>query len=58
MHSILGPLAFANPTLMGVRGRDLGLVAGDVAPHPDDVTRIDRLAVQCPRCRRKTAVVA
>lgn len=54
----LGPIAYANPTLLGIRARDLGLVEDDRAAHPDDVTRLDRLAVQCPRCRRKTALAA
>ena len=41
----LGPLAFANPSLLMVLGRDLGLVDKGV----------DRLALQCPKCRRKSA---
>ena len=54
----LGPIAFANPALMGIVARDLGL--GDEGPvgQPGDVTRGDRLALQCPRCRRRTAFAA
>jgi len=51
----LGPLAFANPTLMMIAGRDLGLVDQGVRSEDDEVLRSDRLALQCPKCRRKTA---
>ncbi len=54
----LGPIAFANPTLMAITGSDLGLCGGPMAPHRDDMTRSDRLALQCPRCRRRTAFSA
>lgn len=50
----LGPLAFANPSLMTVVGRDLGLVDEGVDSQ-DGVTRGDRLALQCAKCRRKSA---
>jgi hydrogenase-4 component H len=53
----LGPLAFANPTLMMFHGRDLGLVDEGVRSDGGDVQRSDRLALQCPKCRRKTAHV-
>ncbi len=54
----LGPIAFANPTLMAVVARDLRL--GDEGPvgQPSGITRADRLALQCPRCRRRTAFAA
>lgn len=54
----LGPIAFANPTLLGIVGRDLGLGTGGPVGDRDDVTRGDRLAMQCPRCRRKSAFAA
>ena len=50
----LGPLAFANPSLMMVVGRDLGLVDEGVESE-GGVTRGDRLTLQCPKCRRKSA---
>jgi hydrogenase-4 component H len=53
----LGPLAFANPTLLMYHGRELGLVDEGVRSGSDDVLRSDRLALQCPKCRRKTASV-
>ena len=54
----LGPLAYANPTLMMMAGRDLAVVdepvrSGDADPH-----RGPRLSIQCPKCRRKTAWAA
>ena len=54
----LGPLAFANPTVMMVVGRDLGLVDQGVRSADGEVLRNDRLALQCPKCRRKTASAA
>lgn len=51
----LGPLAFANPTLMMVVGRNLGLVDQGVKGEGEEVRRGDRLTLQCPKCRRKTA---
>ncbi len=51
----LGPLAFANPTLLMVVGRDLGLVDPGVRSHDGEIRRSERMAIQCPRCRRKTA---
>jgi len=52
----LGPLAFANPTLMMVVARDLGLVDQGVKGEGEEVLRGDRLTLQCPKCRRKTAL--
>lgn len=51
----LGPLAYANPTLMMFRGRELGLIDEGVKSQGEDVSRGDRLTLQCPKCRRKTA---
>ena len=53
----LGPIAFANPTLMMLVNRDLGLVGPGVKSDDGEIRRSDRLAVQCARCRRKTASV-
>lgn len=49
----LGPVAYANPTLLVTIGRDLDLAARPVTS--DGVQRADRLSIQCARCRRKTA---
>jgi hydrogenase-4 component H len=54
----LGPLAFANPTLMLVAGRDLSVVEEPVRTESSEVHRADRLRIQCPRCRRATALHA
>ena len=51
----LGALAFANPTLMMFRGRELGLIDEGVKSPNGEVLRSDRLTLQCPKCRRKTA---
>ena len=54
----LGPLAFTNPTLMLVAGRDLSVVEDPVSTSGATVQRADRLRIQCPRCRRQTALDA
>ncbi|NND96845.1 MAG: 4Fe-4S dicluster domain-containing protein [Pirellulaceae bacterium] len=54
----LGPLAFSNPTLMLVAGRDLGIVDQAVKTQGATVQRADRLRIQCPKCRRATALHA
>ncbi len=51
----LGPLAYANPTLMMFSSRELGLVEQGVRSEDGEVPRSDHLALQCPKCRRKTA---
>jgi hydrogenase-4 component H len=51
----LGSLAYANPTLMMFRGRELGLVEQGVRSQGGELPRGDRLELQCPKCRRKTA---
>jgi hydrogenase-4 component H len=53
----LGPLAFANPSLLMTLSRDLGIVDRGVNADPADVRRSERLDLQCPRCRRRTALV-
>ena len=54
----LGPLAFTNPTLMLMAGRDLGVVEKPVKSESETVQRADRLRIQCPKCRRATALHA
>lgn len=51
----LGPIAFANPTLMMGAAQDLGVAGSAVQSGDGEVQRGDRVGVQCPRCRRKTA---
>jgi hydrogenase-4 component H len=54
----LGPLADTNPTLLLLGIRDLGLLEPGVGAGPSGPRRTERLAVQCARCRRKTARAA
>ncbi|HDL77386.1 MAG TPA: 4Fe-4S dicluster domain-containing protein [Lentisphaerae bacterium] len=53
----LGPLAYGNPTLMLVGGRELKVVEPGVRPSSEDVLRQQRVSIACPRCRRKTSLV-
>jgi len=52
----LGPLAFTNPTLMLVSQSDLALVDEGVTADSKDAQRSQRISIQCPKCRRKTAL--
>jgi len=54
----LGPVSFANPTLSMFAGQKLGYVEKGVKSTADTVIRADRLAIQCPKCKRKTARAA
>ncbi len=54
----LGPTAYANPTLLLAGGQGLGLVGPGVKSHDGTPRRGERMAVQCPKCRRKTAFAA
>ena len=54
----LGPLAYTNPTLLLMSGRDLGVVERAVKSEGDAVQRPDRLRIQCPKCRRETSLHA
>lgn len=54
----LGPASFANPTLAMFTGMDLGYVEQGVHSDSDTALRQDRMALQCPKCRRKTARAA
>jgi len=52
----LGPLAFTNSTLMLVSLKELAVVSEPVAAEPDAPHRGQHLTIQCPRCRRATAL--
>ena len=53
----LGPLAFANPTLMLTAMEDMGL--SDKEPEPKrELRRGDKLRVLCPKCRHVTSLLA
>jgi len=54
----LGPAAFANPTLALFSGIGLGYVEQGVRSESEVPLRQDRMAMQCPRCRRQTARAA
>lgn len=53
----LGPLAFANPTLVLVSHRELACVEEEMKIETDSPLRTQRINLQCPKCRRKTALV-
>ena len=54
----LGPVSFANPTLAMFAGQTLGYVEQGVRNPSESALRADRMAIQCPKCRRKTARAA
>lgn len=54
----LGPLAFANPTLTMFSGMELDYVEEGVRSTSDTALRQDRMAMQCPKCRRQSAWAA
>ena len=54
----LGPAGFANPTLLMFNGLGLGYTEAGVKSQSDIPLRADRMALQCPRCRRQTANAA
>ena len=54
----LGPASFANPTLMMFAGQGLGYVEPGVKSQSEVALRADRMAIQCPKCKRKTAHAA
>ncbi|NNK97481.1 MAG: 4Fe-4S dicluster domain-containing protein [Xanthomonadales bacterium] len=54
----LGPMSFANPTLSMFAGQRLGYVEQGVQNPSETVLRADRMAIQCPKCKRKTARAA
>ena len=61
LYHKLGPLAYANPTLMLTSLTDLRIV-DEPAPRPatrepEDVGRGDRMRVLCPVCRAKVSVI-
>ena len=54
----LGAVSFANPTLAMFAGQRLGYVEQGVNSTSESTLRADRLAIQCPKCKRKTARAA
>ena len=54
----LGAVSFANPTLAMFAGLKLGYVEQGVHSDSINVLRQDRMALQCPKCRRQTAHAA
>lgn len=54
----LGPVSFANPTLAMFSGQRLGYVEQGVSSSSVTTLRSDRMAIQCPKCKRQTAAVA
>jgi formate hydrogenlyase subunit 6 len=54
----LGPLAFCNPTLMLASHKELAVVDPGMAPETGQPVRSRRINIQCPHCRRKTALNA
>ena len=54
----LGPVAYANPTLYMQAGIGLGCVEETVRNPADGFLRQDRMAIQCPKCRRQSAWAA
>ncbi len=54
----LGPVSFANPTLAMFSGQRLGYVEQGVNNPSETTLRSDRMAIQCPKCKRQTAGAA
>ena len=54
----LGPVSFANPTLAMFSGQRLGYVEPGVSNSSVTTLRSDRMAIQCPKCKRQTAGAA
>lgn len=54
----LGPVSFANPTLAMFSGQRLGYVEQGVSNSSVTTLRSDRMAIQCPKCKRQTAGAA
>lgn len=52
----LGPKRYANPTLMLVAGRELGVVEEISGPAVAEGMRADGVRAMCPACRRATIV--
>jgi hydrogenase-4 component H len=52
----LGPLAFTNPTLTLVSANELAVASEGVKITADKTVRAARVSIQCPKCRRKTAL--
>ncbi len=54
----LCPMSFANPTLAMFSGQRLGYVEAGVRNPSDIPLRAYRMAIQCPKCKRRTAAAA
>lgn len=52
----LGPLAFTNPTLMLVAHDRLAVVDKGVQTEEGAPSRVRRISIRCPKCRRQAAV--
>ena len=55
LRARLGAVAFANPTLMVLAARELGVVDEGLTGADGVIGRGSRLALQCPACRRRSA---
>ncbi|MFW6189605.1 MAG: 4Fe-4S binding protein [Planctomycetota bacterium] len=53
----LGPLAFANPTLLLSSMQDMGL-SDEEPQRRKELHRADKLRILCPRCRHVTSLMA
>jgi formate hydrogenlyase subunit 6/NADH:ubiquinone oxidoreductase subunit I len=54
----LGPLAFCNPTLMLSSHKEMTVVDPGLEKDSEYPSRARRINIQCPHCRRKTALSA
>jgi ferredoxin len=54
----LGPLAFANPTLMLSKMQAMGLDEGVPSSERKPLARGDRIRILCPRCRQELSLEA
>jgi formate hydrogenlyase subunit 6/NADH:ubiquinone oxidoreductase subunit I len=61
LYNKLGPLAYANPTLMLTSLSELQIVDEPAEPvpprEPTDLSRGDRMRILCPQCRSKVSVI-
>ena len=53
----VGEKAFANPTLMLSTLSNLSLVDRDRPPSSKEYSRVDKIRILCPRCRREVTLV-
>lgn len=61
LYNKLGPLAYANPTLMLTSLSELQIIEEPAEKparqEPEEVTRGDRMRILCPECRSKVSVI-